>query len=213
MKNIHLLPTNKPSRLHLVFKAPNNYDPHNKDLNIDRCKYMLYDKAKGAGKNIFTKHIYITSDEEIKEGNWCIDKHNTVYKQETDKTFTKFTGAKKIILTTDQDLIRDGVQAIDDAFLEWFVKNPSCESVEIYEGDTFYWLDKGLNIRNSGYTKDIGFPHITLYFSTKEKAEEYILMNKPCLNLNDIEHLLKDGSSVFSKLKELAKSKINQNEK
>jgi len=38
---------------------------------------------------------------------------------------------KKIILTTDQDLIKDGVQAIDDEFLEWFVKNPSCEWVEV----------------------------------------------------------------------------------
>jgi hypothetical protein len=37
----------------------------------------------------------------------------------------------KIILTTDQDLIKDGVQAIDDTFLEWFVKNPSCEEVEV----------------------------------------------------------------------------------
>ena len=38
---------------------------------------------------------------------------------------------KKIILTTDQDLITDGVQAIDDEFLEWFVKNPTCEYVEV----------------------------------------------------------------------------------
>jgi hypothetical protein len=38
---------------------------------------------------------------------------------------------KKIILTTDQYLITDGVQAIDDEFLEWFVNNPSCEFVEI----------------------------------------------------------------------------------
>jgi hypothetical protein len=38
---------------------------------------------------------------------------------------------KKIILTTDQDLIEDGVQAIDDEFLEWFVKNPSCEFVDV----------------------------------------------------------------------------------
>jgi hypothetical protein len=38
---------------------------------------------------------------------------------------------KKIVLTTDQDLIADGVQAIDDDFLEWFVKNPTCEYVEI----------------------------------------------------------------------------------
>ena len=38
---------------------------------------------------------------------------------------------EKIILTTDPDLIADGVQGIDNEFLEWFVKNPSCEDVEI----------------------------------------------------------------------------------
>jgi hypothetical protein len=38
---------------------------------------------------------------------------------------------KKIILTTDPQLIQDGVQAIDDTFLEWFVKNPTCENVQI----------------------------------------------------------------------------------
>jgi hypothetical protein len=38
---------------------------------------------------------------------------------------------KKITLATDLDLIADGVQAIDDEFLEWFVKNPSCENVKV----------------------------------------------------------------------------------
>jgi hypothetical protein len=38
---------------------------------------------------------------------------------------------KKIILTTDQDLIENGVQAIEDEFLEWFVKNPTCEYAPI----------------------------------------------------------------------------------
>ena len=38
---------------------------------------------------------------------------------------------KKIILTDNKDLIADGVQAIDDEFLEWFIENPSCEEVEI----------------------------------------------------------------------------------
>jgi len=37
---------------------------------------------------------------------------------------------KKIILTTDQDLIKDGVQSIDDEFLEWFVNNPSCDRID-----------------------------------------------------------------------------------
>ena len=39
--------------------------------------------------------------------------------------------AYKVILTTNKLLIKDGVQAIDNEFLEWFVKNPSCESVEV----------------------------------------------------------------------------------
>jgi hypothetical protein len=34
-------------------------------------------------------------------------------------------------MTTDQDLIADGIQAIDHEFLEWFVENPSCEEVEV----------------------------------------------------------------------------------
>jgi hypothetical protein len=39
--------------------------------------------------------------------------------------------AYKVILTTNKLLIKDGVQAIDDEFLQWIVKNPSCEEVEI----------------------------------------------------------------------------------
>jgi hypothetical protein len=38
---------------------------------------------------------------------------------------------KKVILTTDPDLIKDGVQAIDNTFAEWFVKNSNVEFVEV----------------------------------------------------------------------------------
>ena len=41
--------------------------------------------------------------------------------------------AYKVILTTNNLLIQDGVQAIDDEFLEWFIQNPSCEEVEVEE--------------------------------------------------------------------------------
>ena len=58
----------------------------------------------------------------------CVIHYKGNYYLKTD------VGYKKIILTTDQDLIKDGVQAIDDEFLEWFVKNPSCESVETIYG-------------------------------------------------------------------------------
>ena len=109
MKNIHVLPTDKPSRLHLTeFEEELIFTPK-------------YEKLNGI-------NIYITSDEEIREGDFFLHPFNTIHKAGgnlIDKDF------KKIILTTDQDLIKDGVQAIDDEFLEWFVKNPSCESVGV----------------------------------------------------------------------------------
>ena len=97
-------------------------------------------------KNIHTlKNIYITSDEEIKEGDWVYYENgdlkgiHKVINGQRPKTMY----LKKIILTTDQDLIKDGVQKIDDKFLEWFVKNPICDEIEIekrklLQGTTFY---------------------------------------------------------------------------
>ena len=55
----------------------------------------------------------------------CVIHYKGNYYLKTD------VGYKKIILTTDQDLIKDGVQDIDDEFLEWFIENPSCERVEV----------------------------------------------------------------------------------
>jgi hypothetical protein len=94
------------------------------------------------------KELFITSDEEIKEGDYgLIGKEvGKIILTENGYEFLIGKGVsyeygdfyslqkvcKKIILTTDQDL--DGVQAIDDDFLEWFVKNPSCEEVEVIYG-------------------------------------------------------------------------------
>jgi hypothetical protein len=74
------------------------------------------------------KHIYITSDEKPKAGDWSVYQNDKIHKCMEDIVGDTF---KKIILTTDPDLINDGVQSIDDTFLEWFVKNASCESVEV----------------------------------------------------------------------------------
>jgi hypothetical protein len=122
MKNIYVLPTDKPSRLYLW-----------KDkLRIGTLK------TSPISIGIVDQHIYITSDEEIKEGDyfWKPD-CNMIFKAE----YTPHKGCQKVILTTDQDLIKDGVQAIDDEFLEWFVKNPSCEYIQttelsLFNGDT-----------------------------------------------------------------------------
>jgi hypothetical protein len=82
--------------------------------------------------NKLIQNIYITSDEEIKEGDWYLTflNHEVIGKpRKCEDSNWNFSSCKKIILTTDQNL--DGIQPIDDEFLEWFVKNPSCEMVEV----------------------------------------------------------------------------------
>jgi hypothetical protein len=82
------------------------------------------------------ENIYITSDEYIGL-SYYLDGNLVRKGVIDDKEYWKVRkDYKKIILTTDQDLIKDGVQAIDDDFLEWFVKNPSCEEVEVVSAKT-----------------------------------------------------------------------------
>lgn len=123
MKNIHLIPTDKPSRLF--------YD-------ISQNKLVLASTAK-VSKWFYNKHIYITNSEEIKEVDWALDMCEDLglnYQPfKVEKSTLKYANQEciKIILTTDEDLIKDGVQKIDDKFLEWFLKNTSCKNVEVEE--------------------------------------------------------------------------------
>jgi hypothetical protein len=119
MKNIHVLPTDK---LSIICKLDNV-------LVLSKIGTLTNDT-----KSLIRQNIYITSDEEIKDvrphkGKWQLEKEQILNK--FPNYLTDLSECKLVILTTDQDLIKDGVQAIDDEFLEWFVKNPSCESVEI----------------------------------------------------------------------------------
>jgi len=84
------------------------------------------------------ENIYITSDEEIKEDYvfaYGVVIKVLMFEKEilyfVNGAKAKREDCKKIVLTTNQDLIKDGVQAIDNEFLEWFVKYPSCERVEV----------------------------------------------------------------------------------
>ena len=122
MKNIHVLPTDKSSRLHTYKGA----------LNLAAGEFVAPTIVKN---DLINLNIYITSNEEIKEGDWVI-KISSIYKGGGIAQKYSFIDAqfediifKKIILTTDASL--DGVQAINDEFLKWFVKNPNCEFVEI----------------------------------------------------------------------------------
>ena len=126
MKNLYIIPTDKPSRLRYTYG--NNYA-------LSR-EYLSWR---------FAHHIYIIADEEILEGDWFYDdlaipdsmkvkklksNLNSSIREDMIKSEEKlWLKRKKIVLTTDQDLIADGVQSIDNIFLEWFVMNPKREYV------------------------------------------------------------------------------------
>jgi hypothetical protein len=116
MRNVHILPTDKPSRLRY-------FDSKLQIMSLIPKK-----------SDIVFQNIYITSDEEIKVGYWVIEFQKGDDIGEVHFINSEYVIAsdiqKKIILTTDFTLAPD-VHKIPDEFLEWFVKNPKCESVEV----------------------------------------------------------------------------------
>ena len=104
-----------------------------------------------------SQNIYITNDDKIKEGDWCLDINGKIFKHENH--FPISIGQRKIIITTDPELIEDGVQVIDDTFLKWFINNPTCEYVEVEDFPTTEkYNSKGEYIHNSNWIYKIIIP-------------------------------------------------------
>jgi hypothetical protein len=172
-RNIWLSPTNQPSRLHLAY-GRDYYLSIEPFIQSDTENYKSFD-------------IHITSDEDIKKGSvvlstydkWkgtselkpvigkVIEIHEDCYLikyysdhfGETQSMWDK-GHSKIIILTTDDQLIKEGVQAIPDNFFEWFVNNSSCEFVKVDS-----WKVRSLNN--------------IVFDTTKQKYEIIIPQEKP----------------------------------
>jgi hypothetical protein len=129
MKNLYLLPTDQPSRLVKI-----------KDT------FFLTTTDDIPGGTFY--NIHITNDEEIKEGvnQWYLDKF---LNKPMNSGGAQYGEKQNIItLTTDQTLIADGVQSINDEFLKWFVKNPSCEFVEVKHKDIIQYGNMTMHDHN-----------------------------------------------------------------
>lgn len=175
MKNIHILPTKKPS---ILYAKDDNYKLANSTMAMDWY-------ISSAGYKPY--NIYITSDEEIKEGDWFITDKNTIckcvrvdwkYAYSIEAGSRSKNNCKKIILTTDQDLIKDGVQVIDDDFLEWFVKNPSCEMVEVVLDDLCFISSNYEKNYKIIIPKEIGFK-----VENGKRTETFYSKEEPKTNL------------------------------
>ena len=169
MKNIFLLPTDKPTG---IFKSGDN------------LLFSIMNKVRTTHEGF---HIYITSDEEIKEGKWCYNSiNNNIYKKEIDKL--RFAYEYKIILTTDQSL--DGIQEIDDEFLEWFIKNPSCEKVEIRK--EMYIPQSNGKISDGKITHEISL-------DPSQNTLPYYKINIPKEELNPTTQVVREVMRIVSK--------------
>jgi len=89
------------------------------------------------------------------------------------------------------------------------------DGVEIFKHGAAFYVQDDFNwniVSHSGIFEKRPFP----YFSTREKAEQFILDNKPCLSLNDLLFVWGDmfpsyykDAPLFKNFEKLAKSKIN----
>jgi hypothetical protein len=72
------------------------------------------------------------------------------------------------------------------------------DGVKIFEGDKYWYVPKSeLTATSKMAHKGSGTKGINVvYFATELAAKEYILKNKPCLSLKDVENLLYCGSIV-----------------
>jgi hypothetical protein len=163
MKNLYLISTEKPSKLSILNSGK---------LNLG-AEIMSSSNSK-------PQHIYITNDVEIKVGDWVYNEYQKIVLK-----FVAGSGiglCQKIILTTDQDLIADGVQAIDDDFLQWFIKNSSCEFVEVKEKQHFE-ADKSKRIN----------PLNGVYYSYKiiihkEEPKQETVVNEKCFKCGNSQY-------------------------
>ena len=121
MKNIFLIPTDKPSRLY-----------YHSDL-----KHLVLTNKTMLREFVINQNIYITSNSKFVRDEYITDGIEVM------KATPKLVDAqglvdrrdwKKILMTTDPELIKDGVHPIGEDFLQWFVKNPTCIKVEVVYG-------------------------------------------------------------------------------
>lgn len=117
----------------------------------------------------------------------------------------------------------DGLIFLND-YLVKKVKQPlftTEDGIDIFEGDIYYHTKPDFTISYGGKADNkisgnlIGYKNYK-YFSTKEKAQEWVVLNKPCLSIKEICPIIGqcnnttyiDLDKLTEKLKELVKSKL-----
>jgi hypothetical protein len=181
---------------------------------LERLNLKIYSIKRLSDNEIFTIGDKITSSLFSKLTDIDIIKHFYIPDENFCKIWTNIFNINDIIFGTNkfwQSNLHHTIKVKQPLFT-------TEDGVDIFEGDEFYFLQKdwlkylnnyGKLIASKGTIAELAYKR----FSTKEKAEEYILLNKPCLSLKDIEFAISKTNNAEekrNKLKDLVKSKIQQ---
>ena len=191
---IVMLPTEDESNLMIRLT-----DKGNKHLG----NFLIYDdisKPKSALNK--TQHLYITSDDEIKEGDWYLTDSNNVFNcehGEAEIDSCKANNYRKIIATTDPKLhtneifeedmhmYKKTIPQVQQSFLKEYVTNPNGEwevEYELFSVHIGYKLklnqDNIVNItsvKKKVYSKEELIDKLTLFNKSGSHVSECQLQN------------------------------------
>lgn len=198
-KDYEILSIKSPYGPLLIDKLTNGEDFAEIFLSPKRINegYKIHSVKRLSDSEVFTlkEIIDIRVDNKYKEEILEINIVNNQIRFKTKKGFVVLEVAKKVkqpLFTTE-------------------------DGVDIFEGDSFIRVDiKTMQLFDEKVTHNVHKNYIgvdffkergILHFSTKEKAEEYILLNKPCLSFMDINPILTNYTQQIA-LKEIIKSKL-----
>lgn len=170
--------------------------------------YKIHSIKRLSDGEIFTVGDKIT-------GTFSTDEHPESKGYTVINSFEVVDGMLYIHISTDIYILEQSTSKPFSKLAKYIPKTPILiteDGVNIYEHCTLFVIGKNSLIHQSGLsTKGLIFNKYKdhfFWFSTKEAAKEYLLMNKAYLSINDV--LNSQDGLVFAekKLKELVKSRI-----
>ena len=172
MRNIHTMKTSRePIKgdillRHIWKNNPNeciSWWRYNETIDIDSVKQ--YTTLNGTFRDMYqsfeVRNLYITINGSFSRDEYVTDGIEVI------KATPKLVNSqglldrrewKKIVLTTDPDLIAARVKYAGDEFLDWFVKNPTCETVVVRQRPKVKATVKGEGIGHFANGYDIIIP-------------------------------------------------------
>ena len=111
-----------------VLRKVHKVDADKSDILLDTIDGRLYytpDFNQEKTVNVKPQHLYITTDENIKEGNWYLGYLSRGWQlfQKTSATF-KHKIVRKIVATTNPKLIANGVASVPQQFIQDYCNKP-----------------------------------------------------------------------------------------